>query len=55
MSIYLSLAVCIIGAIVYLLTANPKYQALALVSFGCGLLAWLLSFEKVLSVLSGKG
>ncbi len=42
MIIYLSLLVAVIGALVYALAANPKFQNLGLVSFGVGLLAFLL-------------
>ena len=42
MVIYLSLLVCVIGALVYALSANPKMQELGRLSFGCGLLAFLL-------------
>jgi hypothetical protein len=42
MVIYLSLLVCVIGALVYALSANPKMQELGRLSFACGLLAFLL-------------
>ena len=42
MIIYLSLLVCIIGALVYALSANPKLVELGRLSFWVGLLAFLL-------------
>lgn len=41
--IYLSLAVCLVGAVVYFKAVNPKWQELGRLSFGCGLLAFLLT------------
>ena len=42
MVIYLSLLVCVIGALVYALSANPKMCELGRLSFWVGLLAFLL-------------
>lgn len=42
MLIALSLLVCIIGLLVYVLSANPKIMQLGLVAYGCGLLAFLI-------------
>jgi hypothetical protein len=42
MIIYLSLLVSIIGAFVYILTANPKGAELGRLAFWVGLLAFLL-------------
>lgn len=42
MIIFLSLLVALIGALVYGLSSNPKVQELGRLSFGCGLLAFLL-------------
>jgi hypothetical protein len=42
MTIYLSLLVALVGLIWCLLTGNPKHERLALIAFGCGLLAFLL-------------
>lgn len=40
--IYLSLLVAILGALIYLLSMNAKWSTLGLVSYGAGLLAFLL-------------
>jgi len=45
MTIYLSLLVCLAGALLYGFSANPKLQELGRLSFGCGLLAFLLGFS----------
>lgn len=42
MIIYLSLLVCIIGALTYALAANGKLVELGRLAFACGLLAFLL-------------
>ena len=42
MMIYLSLLICIIGALVYALATNAKFQSLGKDMFWCGLLAFLL-------------
>jgi hypothetical protein len=41
MTIYLSLLVCLIGMLVYAFTVG-KVATLALIAYGCGLLAFLL-------------
>jgi hypothetical protein len=40
--LYLSLAVCIIGALVYAFAVNPKLQEIGRLAYACGLLAFLL-------------
>jgi len=42
MIIYLSLLVCVIGALMYALSANPKLVEIGRLSFWVGLLAFLL-------------
>lgn len=42
MLIYLSLLVAIIGAFLYFASQNPKVQEIGRISFGVGLLAFLL-------------
>jgi hypothetical protein len=42
MLIYLSLLVCVLGAFVYALAANPKAAELGRGAYECGLLAFLL-------------
>ncbi len=44
MIIYLSLLVCLLGALAYILSTNPKLQELGRLAFACGLLAFLLCF-----------
>jgi len=52
MSIYFSLLVCIIGALVYALTKdNAKVQELGRVAYAMGLLAFLLQFGPIISTL----
>jgi hypothetical protein len=41
MTIYLDLLIAIIGALAYLLCANPKWAYLGLVTWGVGLLTFL--------------
>lgn len=54
MTIYLSLLIAVIGALVYALSANPKLQELGRISFFAGLLAFLLHFgPEALRVLKG--
>lgn len=48
MVIYISLAVALIGALVYALAVNPKLAELGRLAFGCGLLAFLLEVGRVL-------
>lgn len=40
--IYISLLVAILGALLYLLSRNGKWETLGIISFGAGLLAFLL-------------
>lgn len=51
MIIYLPLLVCIIGLIVYSISANPKAQAIGLDMFWVGLFVTLLSARSLVSVL----
>lgn len=51
MVIYLSLLVCIIGALAYALSSNPKIGELGRLSFACGLLAFLLNSGKLFDVI----
>jgi len=52
MIIYLSLLVCIGGALVYALSKNPEVKEMGRLAYGCGLLAFLLSdAAAVLSVI----
>lgn len=44
MTIYLSLLVALAGALLYAFSANTKLQTIGIVSYGCGLLAFLLGF-----------
>lgn len=48
MVIYLSLLVALIGLVAYALATNPKAQEVGRLSFGCGLLAFLLAVSKVI-------
>ena len=43
MIIYLSLLVCVVGALMYALCVNPKLQELGKIAFFCGLLVFLLT------------
>ena len=54
MAIYWSLFVAIVGAIVYLITVNPKLQQLSLWAWGVGLLAFLLSIGTRTVGILGK-
>jgi hypothetical protein len=61
MSIWLSLAVCLLGGVIYFVTDNPatpppttinqKFNVIGLHMFWVGLLAFLLQYIKALSVL----
>ncbi len=42
MTIYLSLIVALIGVLAYALSASGKVQEIGRISYGCGLLAFLL-------------
>jgi hypothetical protein len=55
MLIYVSLLVAILGAVIYLVSANPKIGQLAIWAWGAGLLAFLLQIVGSHSVsLMGK-
>lgn len=55
MVIYISLLVAIIAAAVYLISANPKIQALSLWTYGAGILAFLMEVSAGRTVgLLGK-
>jgi hypothetical protein len=43
MVIYLSLLVALMGILMYALCTNPKLVMIGIVSYGCGLLAFLLT------------
>lgn len=43
LSILLSLLVCLLGLVVYLITAHPKASEVGKISFAMGLLAFLLT------------
>ena len=45
MYIYLTLLVAIIGILMYSLCTNPKLVMIGLISYGAGLLAFLLNFS----------
>lgn len=51
MIIYLSLLVCIVGALMYALAANPKLNEMGRMMFWVGLLAFLLQDAALLTVL----
>lgn len=51
MIVGLSLLVCIIGLLVYILAANPKVQELGRIAYGAGLLAFLLQVREVINLL----
>jgi Na+/phosphate symporter len=51
MLIYLSLLVCFIGALVYGISENPKVAELGRCAFWTGLLAFLLTFPKIIETL----
>ena len=51
MIVYLSLAVCLVGALVYALSAHVKAAELGRIMFFCGLLAFLLEVQRVVSLL----
>jgi len=55
MLIYVSLLVAIVGAVIYLVSANPKFGQLALYAWGAGLLAFLMQIAGTHAVsLMGK-
>ncbi len=43
---YISLAVCIVGLLIYALSNNPKLPEVGRIMFAMGLLAWLLGVVK---------
>ncbi len=43
-TVLLSVACLVIGAVVYVISAHPKFTELARLMFACGLLAFLLTF-----------
>jgi hypothetical protein len=49
--IYLSLLICVIGALTYALSANPKLAELGRLAFWVGLLAFLLTDSQLLTVI----
>ncbi len=52
MTIFLSLLIALIGAVVYLVVSNPKAAELGRLSFACGLLAFLLKVaEPIINIL----
>jgi Na+/phosphate symporter len=51
MVIYLSLLVCVVGALVYALSANPKLVEIGRIAFAFGLLAFLLQVERLVPLL----
>ena len=54
MTIYISLAVALIGVLMYALCANPKLQEIGRIAFSCGLLAFLLQLSPQAISLLGK-
>jgi hypothetical protein len=55
MVIYASLLVALVGALVYALSANPKFSEMGRLAFACGLLAFLVGFAGQGVRLFGKG
>lgn len=51
MIIYLSLLVCVVGALAYALSTNPKIAEMGRIAFGVGLLAFLLQDAALLTIL----
>lgn len=51
MIVGLSLLVCIIGLLVYVLSGNPKVSEMGRIAFAMGLLAFLLQVREVVSLL----
>lgn len=50
MIVYLSLLVCVLGALLYALSASPKVCELGRLAFACGLLAFLLRGDAVIAL-----
>lgn len=53
MIIFLSLIVCLIGVLMYALSANPKLVEIGRMMFWCGLLAFLLQDPSLVTLVSG--
>lgn len=51
MIIALSLLVCVIGLLMYALSANPKLVRVGEIMFAAGLLAFLLTVREILTVV----
>jgi Na+/phosphate symporter len=52
---YLAVVVCAVGAVVYLVATNPKFAELGRISFGAGLLTFLLqNGTHIISLASGR-
>jgi len=51
MTIWISLLVCVIGALVYALSTNGKVSEMGRIAFGFGLLAFLLQASQMVSLL----
>lgn len=51
MQIYFSLLVAVIGVLMYALCTNGKLQEIGRLAFFAGLLAFLLSFGRVINLL----
>jgi len=49
---YLSLVVAVVGGLIYFNASNPKWINIGLVSYGAGLLAFLLTFVWGISVVT---
>lgn len=51
MTVYFSLLVAVVGVLMYALSSNPKLAEIGRISYFAGLLAFLLSFERVVNLL----
>ncbi len=51
MVIWLSLLVCVIGVLMYALSANPKLSEIGRLAYFAGLLAFLLQADKLVGLL----
>lgn len=51
MIVGLSLLVCIVGLLVYVLSANPKVSEMGRIAFAMGLLVFLLQVREVVNLL----
>jgi Na+/phosphate symporter len=54
MTIFLSLLVALIGLLCYVLASNPKVQELGRITWGCGLVAFLLKVAEPLINILGR-